>query len=230
MADNTVNALTGIGGAMQLVPGIGTIAGTALSLGAQAFGMVKSAQEARKRQALLNQQQKFNTDWFNKEYNTNYLDTTDAKSSLRNVMDQIRNRNEINTNTAAITGASDESQVANNQANNETYSGMVNNLASRGQDRKDNISNQYLQRKNALDQGQQQIGADSQQSWQNYMANAPNIGKAFGIADQMGAFKKKGRPLAGVNTQTQTPLLAENVTSSIPMQVTPNVEDINPYN
>lgn len=201
MADNTVNALTGAGAAMQAIPGVGTIAGTALMLGAQAYGMFKSAEENRKRQALLNQQQKFNTDWFNKEYNTNLLDTSEAKSGLRTVMDHINKRNEVNTNTAAITGASDESQIANNQANNETYAGFVNNLASRGQERKDNISNMYIQRKNALDQGQQQIGADNQASWQNYMTGASAIGKSFGIADMIGA-KKNNKTMGSANTGT----------------------------
>ena len=181
---------------------VGQIAGAALGLGVQAFALYKSAQENKKYNAFVEanykDQQGKNTNWYNKEYYQDYLGGIEAKSALRNVMDQVNKRNQALTNTAAITGASDESQLAAREKGNETYAGFVNNLAARGQSRKNQVSDNFQARQSLLDQNYANQKADisksRQQTWQTLMASAPAIGESMGnaIGGGMGGSKASG--------------------------------------
>lgn len=164
----------------------------ALSLGAsllgQGAGTIMSLRANRKQQRELARRQRVLDSWFNKEYNQDYLGGTEAKSALRTVMDNIRNQNKALAGRAAMTGASDEAQVASREQQGKTYADFVNQLAARGAARRDALRSEYMNHKDALYGEQDQQAAQRQQTYANIASNAGNILSAASSAASTGAF------------------------------------------
>jgi hypothetical protein len=164
----------------------------ALSMGAsllgQGAGTIMSLRANKKQQRELARRQHVLGSWFNKEYNQDYLSGTEAKSALRNVMDNIRDQNKALAGRAAMTGASDEAQVASREQQGKTYAGFVNQLAARGAARRDSIRSEYMNRQDTLNQQQDQLSAQRQQTYANIASNAGNILSSASSAASIGAF------------------------------------------
>ena len=58
--------------------------GAGIGLASGIFGGIKSAKEAKKQQALINEQEKKNNEWYNRNYYQNYMDTTEAQAAMKN--------------------------------------------------------------------------------------------------------------------------------------------------
>lgn len=132
--------LGGVGGA------VGGIFG-GISKNRQIKEQMKMLNEQKK---LVGEQQKENQDWFDRRYNEDATQRTDAQALLNKTEESIRNRNQQTAATAVVTGGTEESVAAARAANNQALTDVTSNIAATADARKDAIEAQYMQRKDSL--------------------------------------------------------------------------------
>ncbi len=153
--------------------------GTALtlsSLAASAFGLSQSAKLNRQRQEAINKRRTMNDAWFNKEYYGDYYGRPEVKSTLQLIKDRIKDQQTKTASTAAITGATDESQLAAQQAQEEGYNETVKGLAGNIQAQKEAARREKVEQDMVLDQEQAQLDTEKGQSNANLLNNAVSLG------------------------------------------------------
>lgn len=167
------------------MPGLG-IAMTLASLGAQAFGSMKSADAMNEFRRKLLEKSSNLDDVFNKEYNMNYLDTPGVKNTLAAYGRGLKDINKNIEGRAAMAGTSPEAVIGEREKTNQNYGDFIRKVAS-GQDQyradKERI---YQLRRDNLDN--QILASDMQRStqWDNFMKNAAGMGVAGISAGNMG--------------------------------------------
>jgi len=157
---------------------------------ASLFGSLKSAQANNNENQQLKQRQTDLQNWYDKEYNTNYLDTSAAKGTL----EVLRNNNRATMQKVAqgnvIGGASDEKAVATADAAQKDYANNVAGIAAQGTAHQEHIQDQYMNEKNNLDNLQAGNLEKKAQNWSNFSNNAMNAGVGMATTDGEGAFDK----------------------------------------
>jgi hypothetical protein len=167
--------------------------GTALAVAsglASLYGSAKSAEANRAYDSQLRQRQSDLQTWYNKEYNTNYLDTPEAKSAIQLLRNDYREKMKKVSQNNAIKGASDESVVASADAGQKTIANAATRIAGYGTQRKDMIGREFRSRKDNLDNMQGANLQNKSAQWSNFMNNSMNMGIGAAQADGSGAFDK----------------------------------------
>lgn len=129
---------------------IGAIIGAAGGLASGLFGGFKSSKEAKEQEKLINEQERKNDAWYNRNYYQNYLDSAEAQAAMKRVENTLKKQNQEARATAAVTGATPEAAVAQQQANNEILDDVTTNLAAQGTARKANVDAINLQNENNI--------------------------------------------------------------------------------
>lgn len=150
---------------------LGAIGGLASGI----FGGIKSAKEAKKQQALIDEQEKKNNEWYNRNYYQNYMDTTEAQAAMKRVENTLRRQNEQARATQTVMGGTPELAVAQQQANNEVLADTATGLAEQSTARKANVDAINMQNQNNITQ--QRIG----QSQATEAGNANLMSSGLGI-------------------------------------------------
>jgi hypothetical protein len=182
--------LDAVSGALGLTPlgmGLG-----AVSMAGQIFGAVKAAKEQKKNQALLNTQVEQNQADYNNEANKSFLDTNVAKDAVRQANENLVDDRKAVAGRAAITGASDEANVAGQSNVTKNYNDSVSRIASLGTNYQDRAKSRFQANRMAL---QQQQAALNQQKADGAANLAGNAGDLLGTVT-MGAGMNS--PKAGV--------------------------------
>lgn len=160
-----------------------------LSVLSSLFGSMKSAQGNRAVDSQLRKRQSDLDNWYNKEYNMNYLDTDEAKSTAELL---TRNRDQVMKKVDqgnAIKGASDEARVATADKINRSVGDEMTRLAGYGTRYKDSIRREYQGLKSNLDTLDMQNLQNKSAQWSNFSNNAMTAGMGFAEAAGEGAFK-----------------------------------------
>ena len=149
--------------------------GAGIGLASGIFGGIKSAKEAKKQQALINEQEKKNNEWYNRNYYQNYMDTTEAQAAMKRVENTLRRQNEQARATQTVMGGTPELAVAQQQANNEVLADTATGLAAQSTARKAQVDAINSQNQNNITQ--QRIG----QSQATEAGNANLMSSGLGI-------------------------------------------------
>ena len=149
--------------------------GAGIGLASGIFGGIKSAKEAKKQQALINEQEKKNNEWYNRNYYQNYMDTTEAQAAMKRVENTLRRQNEQARATQTVMGGTPDLAVAQQQANNEVLADTATGLAAQSTARKANVDAINMQNQNNITQ--QRIG----QSQATEAGNANLMSSGLGI-------------------------------------------------
>ena len=149
--------------------------GAGIGLASGIFGGIKSAKEAKKQQALINEQEKKNNEWYNRNYYQNYMDTTEAQAAMKRVENTLRRQNEQARATQTVMGGTPELAVAQQQANDEVLADTATGLAAQSTARKANVDAINMQNQNNITQ--QRIG----QSQATEAGNANLMSSGLGI-------------------------------------------------
>lgn len=173
----------------------------------QIGGLLGSSKQNKRYNKYLGDMFRKNENWYNTEMGTPYLDTEEAKSYLRNILDQTKETVKDQESKGAITGQSAEKSVATREAMGKNYNTAATSLAGYGTRRKDSITQNYMNRLSQLDQmklGQMlkkqgnfdQLGQNSSAILDMMLLGGTTgaFEGGFNIAD---LFKKK--PFAGMN-------------------------------
>ena len=161
----------------------GIIGGAAGALGG-IFGGISKNKALKRMQRAIEQQKKENQDWYDRRYNEDATQRADAQAILTKTTEAIKNRNQQAAGSAAVMGGTEESVAATKAANAQAMADATSQIAVAGEQRKDQIEGQYMDRKNQLDtqltnlQGQKQSIFD--------IANSAIGGAANGFSKGMG--------------------------------------------
>ena len=114
------------------------------------FGGSKASEAARDRQRILAQQQQENQNWFDRRYNENATQRADAQRILQRTEEAIRKRNRAAAGREAVMGGPSEETAREKERGNELMADAVGQVVDANEKRKDAIEQQYLNRKQGL--------------------------------------------------------------------------------
>lgn len=124
---------------------LGGAIGAGLGAVGSIFGGISASKAMKRVKKNLQEQRRKNQDWYDRRYNEDATQRTDAQAILTKTEESIRNRNKQAAAAQAVMGGTEESVAAAKAANNEALAAATTNIAVNGEARKDAIESQYLQ-------------------------------------------------------------------------------------
>lgn len=188
---------------------LGALIGAGLGLASSIAGGVANRKARRKQEQMIAQQQKENQAWYDRTYNADPTKRADTVRLLTQMQEQIKNRNKAAKGRQAVMGGTEDSTTAVKEANNKTLADTTSQIVAANESRKDNIEQQYRERKNQLQN--QQMGLEAEKAADTANAVAGVAGTAANIAATIdsGAGGAKKAPNMNV-TQEQLNGIAKN--------------------
>lgn len=172
---------------------IGAAIGAGLSVAGGIIGGRAAAKAAKAANKIVDQQMTDNQNWYDKRYNENFLQRSDAQQALNYAREQARDLYSRAEGSAAVTGATDESLALQKEAGNKMLADTTSNIAAQADTYKQGIENQYMSQKSA--RINKRIGI-LQQKAQGIASAVQGVSAAGGgmmSADFNGLFKKGGQ-------------------------------------
>lgn len=188
---------------------LGALIGAGLGLASSIAGGIANRKARRKQEQMIAQQQRENQAWYDRKYNEDPTKRADTVRLLTQMQEQIKNRNKAAKGRQAVMGGTEDSTTAVKEANNKTLADTTSQIVAANDARKDNIEQQYMNRKNQLQN--QQMGIDAEKAADTANAVAGVAGTAANIAATIdsGAGGAKKAPNMNV-TQQQLDGIAKN--------------------
>lgn len=170
---------------------IGALIGAGLGLASSIAGGIANRKARRKQEQMIAQQQRENQAWYDRTYNADPTKRADTVRLLTQMQEQIKNRNKAAKGRQAVMGGTEDSTTAVKEANNKTLADTTSQIVAANDARKDNIEQQYMNRKNQLQK--QQMGMEAEKAADTANAVAGVAGTAANIAATIdsGAGKSK---------------------------------------
>lgn len=197
---------------------LGALIGAGLGLASSIAGGVANRKARRKQEQMIAQQQRENQAWYDRTYNADPTKRADTVRLLTQMQEQIKNRNKAAKGRQAVMGGTEDSTTAVKEANNKTLADTTSQIVAANDARKDNIEQQYRERKNQLQN--QQMGLEAEKAADTANAVAGVAGTAANIAASLdsGAGKSKvARPSVASPTATDMAKLDAKV-GAVPTQ------------
>lgn len=133
------------------------IISSALGAVGSIFGGMSASKAMKEAKKNVERQLKRNQDWYDRRYNEDATQRADAQRILTLTEESIKNRNRQAAGTQAVMGGTEESTAAAKAANNQALADATAQIAVNGEQRKDAIEQQYLQRDSELNQQLQNL-------------------------------------------------------------------------
>lgn len=170
---------------------IGALIGAGLGLASSIAGGIANRKARRKQEQMIAHQQRENQAWYDRTYNADPTKRADTVRLLTQMQEQIKNRNKAAKGRQAVMGGTEDSTTAVKEANNKTLADTTSQIVAANDARKDNIEQQYMNRKNQLQN--QQMGMEAEKAADTANAVAGVAGTASNIAATIdsGAGKSK---------------------------------------
>lgn len=170
---------------------IGALIGAGLGLASSIAGGIANRKARRKQEQMIAQQQRENQAWYDRTYNADPTKRADTVRLLTQMQEQIKNRNKAAKGRQAVMGGTEDSTTAVKEANNKSLADTTSQIVAANDARKDNIEQQYMNRKNQLQN--QQMGMEAEKAADTANAVAGVAGTASNIAATIdsGAGKSK---------------------------------------
>lgn len=198
---------------------IGTLIGAGLGLASSIAGGIANRKARKKQEQMLAQQQRDNQAWYDRKYNEDPTKRADTVRLLTQMQEQIKNRNRAAKGRQAVMGGTEDSTTAVKEANNKTIADTTSQIVAANEARKDAIEQQYMNRKNQLQN--QQMGIEAEKSADTANVAAGVAGTAANIAATLdsggGSSKAPKRPDVASPTDTEMANLDAKV-GAIPNQ------------
>ena len=183
---------------------LGALIGAGLGLASSIAGGIANRKARRKQEQMIAHQQRENQAWYDRTYNADPTKRADTVRLLTQMQEQIKNRNKAAKGRQAVMGGTEDSTTAVKEANNKTLADTTSQIVAANDARKDNIEQQYMNRKNQLQN--QQMGMEAEKAADTANAVAGVAGTAANIAATLdsGAGKSKvARPNVEMPTDAE---------------------------
>ena len=138
--------------------------GSALGAVGGIFGGISASKAMKEAKANVEGQIRKNQDWYDRRYNEDATQRADAQRILTMTEESIRRRNKAAAGAQAVMGGTEESTAAAKAANNQALADATAQIAVNGEQRKDQIEQQYLERDAALQEQMRQLEAGRAQA------------------------------------------------------------------
>lgn len=164
----------------------GAILGAALGAGGSLLGSLGRDEAISEKQRGIRQLQQRNKSWFDRRYNEDPTQRVDAIRLLSLTEEALRKRNKAAEGRKAVMGGTEESVAAEKEAGSRALANVTSQIAAANDRRKDLIEQQYLNRKNKLDEdyfeleGERPNGYDIAGGMIAGAGNGIQIGGGFG--------------------------------------------------
>ncbi len=170
---------------------ISSIVGAGIGLAGSLIGGISASQRAKEADKLLKQERATLDHWYAKEMATDYLDTSNAKSTL-SFLEKNNKKSEQKLNNSNIkSGASAEQKVATASALNQNYANAMSNMSANDTAKKTNVNNMYMNRKSGLDQREYSSQVQKATTAGAITDLAVGLGNSMLKLDGAGVFDKK---------------------------------------
>lgn len=188
---------------------LGALIGAGLGLASSIAGGVANRKARRKQEQMIAQQQRENQAWYDRKYNEDPTKRADTVRLLTQMQEQIKNRNKAAKGRQAVIGGTEDSTTAVKEANNKTLADTTSQIVAANDARKDNIEQQYRERKNQLQN--QQMGIEAEKAADTANAVAGVAGTAANIAATIDSGAGGVKKASNMNvTQEQLNGIAKN--------------------
>lgn len=129
---------------------LGGIIGAAGGALGGVLGGISRNKALKQQMKMVNEQKKENQNWYDRRYNEDATQRADAQAMLTQTAEAIKQRNRASAGSAAVMGGTEESVAATKAANAQALSDATTKIVVAGEQRKDQIENQYRERNSAL--------------------------------------------------------------------------------
>lgn len=179
---------------------IGAALGAITSIGSGVASAITANQQAKRAKAEADKSEALLQDWYDSQMGTNILDRADTLSMLKMYRDTMDEQNRKFQTNAIKGGASEEAKVAYAQKQNKGYADAISRIAAQGQQRKDQVTDAYMQGMRGIHDNRANAFMQSGQT----MANAiSKIGS--GLTSALGSVKWGQSPQKGLLEQVSSP-------------------------
>lgn len=186
------------------------LAGSALS---SLFGGSAARKAAKKAAAENRYRSNAEKAWFDKEYNTDYLDTKAGQNLMRRAQ-EVQDSYVRKTDGAAAVGGGTAASVAQaKESANKAMGDTIANIAAQDTSRKQHVADQHQSNVNQLSQERQQIEQNKANATTQAAQNMSNALMTAGV-NQLGSQLGSGKAVSNSGLSDSTPLADnKNVTS-----------------
>lgn len=189
-------------------------ASLALGIGSSLFGANKAKKAARRAQAENQYRTNAEKAWYDKNYNTDYLDTKAGQNLMRRAQEVQDEYIRKADGAAAVGGGTAASVAQAKESANKAMGDTIANIAAQDTSRKQQVEDAHLANTQQLSRERQQIEQQKAQNTSDAAQNASNALFNFGV-------NQLGSELEGTKSQNNSKLA-----NSTPTLDNKNVTDI----
>ena len=189
-------------------------ASLALGIGSSLFGANKAKKAARRAQAENQYRTNAEKAWYDKNYNTDYLDTKAGQNLMRRAQEVQDEYIRKADGAAAVGGGTAASVAQAKESANKAMGNTIANIAAQDTSRKQHVEDAHLANTQQLSRERQQIEQQKAQNTSDAAQNASNALFNFGV-------NQLGSELEGAKAQNSSKL-----SNSTPTLDNKNVTDI----
>lgn len=189
-------------------------ASLALGIGSSLFGANKAKKAARRAQAENQYRTNAEKAWYDKNYNTDYLDTKAGQNLMRRAQEVQDEYIRKADGAAAVGGGTAASVAQAKESANKAMGDTIANIAAQDTSRKQKVEDAHLANTQQLSRERQQIEQQKAQATSDAAQNASNAMFNFGV-------NQLGSELEGAKAQNSSKL-----SNSTPTLDNKNVTDI----
>lgn len=158
---------------------IGAAIGAATGLVGSIFGGISASKARKKANRILDQQEKDNEQWYNRRYNEDYFQSSEAQAALSKAREMANEQYRNAAGASAVGGATDESVALAKRAGNELAGNVITGLSQQSTARKDAIESTYLNTKQNINN--QRISLYNQQAANASQAASSSLNAGMGL-------------------------------------------------
>ena len=174
-------------------------ASLALGIGSSLFGANKAKKAARRAQAENQYRTNAEKAWYDKNYNTDYLDTKAGQNLMRRAQEVQDEYIRKADGAAAVGGGTAASVAQAKESANKAMGDTIANIAAQDTSRKQQVEDAHLANTQQLSRERQQIEQQKAQNTSDAAQNASNALFNFGV-------NQLGSELEGAKTQNNSKL------------------------
>ena len=189
-------------------------ASLALGIGSSLFGANKAKKAARRAQAENQYRTNAEKAWYDKNYNTDYLDTKAGQNLMRRAQEVQDEYIRKADGAAAVGGGTAASVAQAKESANKAMGDTIANIAAQDTSRKQQVEDAHLANTQQLSRERQQIEQQKAQNTSDAAQNASNALFNFGV-------NQLGSELEGTKSQNNSKLA-----NSTPTLDNKNITDI----
>ena len=174
-------------------------ASLALGIGSSLFGANKAKKAARRAQAENQYRTNAEKAWYDKNYNTDYLDTKAGQNLMRRAQEVQDEYIRKADGAAAVGGGTAASVAQAKESANKAMGDTIANIAAQDTSRKQHVEDAHLANTQQLSRERQQIEQQKAQNTSDAAQNASNALFNFGV-------NRLGSELEGTKSQSSSKL------------------------